>query len=361
MLNSSVLDVAIGVVFVFLLLSIFATAINEAILSLLNKRGKFLLKGIETLLDNLSSKDPAAAGLVSKIYNHGQVYGLFEGPFDPAKGGNLPSYIPSRNFAIALLDSIAQPFSEMSAAAPNPIPGAPQAITQPMMRITAAFKTEVETLALNEATKKIGIPLASMITMAGDDALKLQKSLEDWFNSGMDRVSGHYKYYTQKILLVIGFVIAITMNADTIHIVQQLSNDATLRQSLVTAAGAYKPAAPAAAPTTDQPAMTLQQHLDQTTKAFDGVKSLGLPIGWPAGPPDPVGGEKYSTYQRFLLAVGWVFSNPSMILGWLFTAIAISLGAPFWFDTLNKIMVIRSTIKPTEKSQDEGSKDKPKT
>ena len=53
-----------------------------------------------------------------------------------------------------------------------------------------------------------------------------------------------------------------------------------------------------------------------------------------------------------LLGAAWVSA-----VGWLFTAFAISLGAPFWFDMLNKIMVIRSTVKPEEKSKTEGSKD----
>jgi hypothetical protein len=44
-------------------------------------------------------------------------------------------------------------------------------------------------------------------------------------------------------------------------------------------------------------------------------------------------------------------------LGWLLTALAVSLGAPFWFDMLNKIIVVRSTVKPHEKSREEGSKD----
>jgi hypothetical protein len=44
--------------------------------------------------------------------------------------------------------------------------------------------------------------------------------------------------------------------------------------------------------------------------------------------------------------------------GWLLTALAITLGAPFWFDLLNKIMVIRSTVKPHEKSPEESSEDR---
>jgi hypothetical protein len=47
----------------------------------------------------------------------------------------------------------------------------------------------------------------------------------------------------------------------------------------------------------------------------------------------------------------------SVLAGWFLTAIAMTLGAPFWFDLLNQIMVIRSTIKPQEKSGPEASKD----
>jgi hypothetical protein len=50
-----------------------------------------------------------------------------------------------------------------------------------------------------------------------------------------------------------------------------------------------------------------------------------------------------------------------LLLGWAITAFAISLGAPFWFDLLNKFMVIRSTVKPFEKSQPEGSEDRAAT
>ncbi len=46
-----------------------------------------------------------------------------------------------------------------------------------------------------------------------------------------------------------------------------------------------------------------------------------------------------------------------MIAGWAITAFAVSLGAPFWFDILNKFMVVRSTVKPAEKSPPEASKD----
>ena len=46
------------------------------------------------------------------------------------------------------------------------------------------------------------------------------------------------------------------------------------------------------------------------------------------------------------------------IPGWIATALAVMLGAPFWFDVLNKFMVIRSTVKSYEKSSPEGSEDR---
>jgi hypothetical protein len=46
------------------------------------------------------------------------------------------------------------------------------------------------------------------------------------------------------------------------------------------------------------------------------------------------------------------------LVGWFITALAATLGAPFWFDVLNKVMVIRSTVKPKEKSPDEASEDR---
>ena len=114
MFNSSMIDIVIGLVFIFLLLSIFATAINEILLSFLSMRGKFLVKGIAMLLDDLGEKPGLLFkkrvvnedGPASAIYQHGQVFGLYQGPFNPKKFGNLPSYIPSRNFALAFLDFV---------------------------------------------------------------------------------------------------------------------------------------------------------------------------------------------------------------------------------------------------------------
>jgi hypothetical protein len=143
----------------------------------------------------------------------------------------------------------------------------------------------------------------------------------------MDRVSGWYKRSTHQIILAIGLIAAVSMNIDSIAIVDQLYKSDATRAAAVAAAGSAR--------------------VDMTyAKAQQALGSLHLPIGWDKSslslrPPDDWFKE---------LIYPW--------LGWLLTAIAASFGAPFWFDVLNKVMVIRSTVKPREKSPDEGSEDR---
>jgi hypothetical protein len=386
MLASSFLDTAIGIIFVFLLLSLIASTINEIVLSTLSMRGRFLLRGLKTLLN-----DANATGLVSEIYNHGQIFGLFRGTFNPQKPGNLPSYIPSRNFVMAFLGVIpetpvaiaaarqeaaaqlstdaeavaakdpgdqnaakraeqlgaeAEKAKQDKAAAEQTAKDAKTALENissaaSEVQLTAAFqsfKQVAQDLAKNPQTEKVGKPLVEMINEAGTDIKKLKYSLGAWYDSAMDRVSGWYKYHTQWILVWIGLALAAGLNADTIVIVQQLSSNATLRQSVVAAAQAAK------SPSDSSKPATISEVKEQVQK----IDELGIPLGWKRSWP--------STRQDW---VTWLVLFLRGFPGFLLTAVAVSLGAPFWFDILNKIMVVRSTVKPHEKSKEEGTKDKP--
>jgi hypothetical protein len=439
MLSSSFFDIAIGIVFVFLLLSLIASTINEIIQSFLNLRGKKLLLGLQTLLNDTGGN---MNGLVEKLYNHGQIFGLFEGTFNPQKPSNLPSYIPTKNFVMALLDVVPAAAAALPALSPAPAPPAPdpnaaaraalQAAEQAAQQTAqlaaqlsarvgaappdgvaaaqaaaakavaaaelAALRLAAQKLASNDSTKKVGIPVLSMIGTAGTDLDHLKTNVEDWFNSAMDRVSGWYKYRTQKMLFCIGLILAIALNANTIVIVQQLSKNPTLRESIVAAAqsAAAKEKKteqgnkPDPAKNPDQAATPDQlnkanQKTEQGNKPEqikkpdqannpDPAKKSELPnkLDQPSNPgqgnnPNQGASSDISTNLKGLseqinkieglgVPLGWTkqdtsaLGNPTTYLGWLLTAIAVSLGAPFWFDILNKFMIVRSTVKPGEKS-----------
>jgi hypothetical protein len=188
----------------------------------------------------------------------------------------------------------------------------------------------------------------------------------------MDRVSGWYKRWNQKILIVIGALLAIIFNVDTIAITQALSVNKSLRDAAVQTAVDYSKSQDAATTTTttgtSSPAPQPKSGIDAETPTEKQLRqrihdyssmfmSLGLPIGWTA---------EWKTWKE-TSTDWWDYWGPVVLghlLGWLITAFAVSLGAPFWFDTLNKIIVIRSTVKPQEKSGTEAAKDpqkKPQT
>ena len=325
MFNSGILDVAISLIFIYLLLSLVCTAINEAIEGYLKKRSATLEEGIRELLN-----DSDGTGLAKAVYNHPLIYSLFRGEYQPkVTKKNLPSYIPTKNFAAALTNIILTDCN----APDSSIASLKQAIA-------------------NMPEGKAKGALAALVEDAGDNINKARKNIEDWYDSGMDRVSGWYKRHVQKITLAVAFLSAIIINVDTINIATRISYDATMRESLVAAATEYAKAgstgqsaslqtvalAPGDCTTMDTPECRVQRNLDQ-------IKKLGLPIGWQKDAlPDPI------TFSYII----------SKILGLALTAFAVSLGAPFWFDMLNKVMVIRSTVKPHEKSPEEPAVDREK-
>jgi hypothetical protein len=347
MFNSQVLEIAIGLIFVFLIASLLASVVREFIESILKTRAVQLERGVRLLLDDPTGKQTAAS-----LFGHPQLFSLFDGVYDPnrmtgffriwkksettlsdgtvhkAKAermpfmSNLPSYIPSRNFALALLDTLGR----QGADAPGSVPtGGAYSMETLMAHANALAPSRVRDallVALNEAQ---------------GDFDRARTSLEAWFDSNMDRVSGWYKRESQLVLLVLGMITAVAFDIDAIKVSRELATNNTVLAQVVLQAEATRATLKPVPP--DQAASAAQQA---NAKALqDARKGLGDLIGWPRR-------DDWWHGAGF-----W-----SALLGWTVTALAISLGAPFWFDLLNKMMVVRSTAKPFEKSPAEGSEDR---
>ena len=329
MLGSDVLDIALGMIFVYLILSLVASAANELVEAWLRNRSRDLEAGLRELL-----ADEQGTGLVQQLYSHPLIAGLFRGSYVDAKStGKLPSYIPSRDFALALLDMVL-PASAASPSGASSATVAPDGKTPPDAKgadVFARLRTAIAGLG-NAETSRALLALAD----AGGTVAKARENIEAWYNSAMDRVSGWYKRRTHWLLLASGFVLAAVINADSIAIAQRLSVDRPLREALVAASSEYAKAGAATA--TNSPAEErLKSNLTQ-------LRDLGLPLGWTLTKND----DPRSVY----IGSRWIVR----IIGWLLTACAVSMGAPFWFDLLNKVSVVRSTVKPKEKSPDEPAK-----
>jgi hypothetical protein len=328
MFGSQALEVVIGIIFVYILASIICTAVREGLEAWMKTRSVYLEHGIRELLHSRKGGDLAAA-----VYSHPLVSGLFSGeytsrsstgrlPLIMKRGANLPSYIPSKNFALALMDLAARGPVEDAASSGSDTP----AIS------LDAIRANVSKLQ-NPSVQRV---LLTAIDSAQGDINKAQASLEAWYDSGMDRISGWYKRSTQWIVFAIGLSVAVGLNLNTITIVDYLYRNDAAREGIVARAGVASADA---------------GYLDRSYKTVKGdLESMSLPIGWEAGWGAPRPGVD-----------GGVWNNVfAPFLGWFLTAFAASLGAPFWFDVLNKVMVIRSTVKPHEKSPEEASEDRQK-
>jgi outer membrane biosynthesis protein TonB len=438
MFNTQILDVAIGMIFIYLLLSLVCSAANEVIELWLKNRAADLERGLRELLS-----DPNGEGLVTQIYSHHLVSGLFEGQYNRRLLGlwnrllgrvNLPSYIPARNFALALMD-LALPGQAGAAGARSGASGAVAPLTAPTVPPVVVNVTPAPGIAAppppppppnpldalrntlqNLPNVEVRQALITLVDAAGNDVAKARQNIEDWYNSSMDRVSGWYKRRSQVIVLVIGLLVTIAMNADSVTIAKKLSSDRALRESLVAAADAYAkanaaaspsptPAAPASAispapKTSPSPRASLTPSASPTPtpsvtpsatptprpprkqsatptpdpcsekecegdadspkcklkKSQCAIEVLGLPIGWnTVNDPQSVWPGLHFWEANFWS--NWYIQVRLHFLGWLLTGLAVSLGAPFWFDLLNKFIVVRSTVKPKEKSGEEKSKD----
>jgi hypothetical protein len=321
MLGSQALEVAIGIVFVYLLVSLICSAVREGIEAWLKSRAAYLEHGIRELLH-----DAAGGGLAGVFYNHPLIYSLYSGgytagttpkPAMMAKGGKLPTYIPSKNFALALMD--------IAARGPATDAGSSDS-TAPLISLDS-----IRANIANLQSPGVQRVLLTAIDTAQGDINKVQASLEDWYNSGMDRVSGWYKRSTHGILFIIGLLVAVGLNVNTITIAEYLYRNDAARAAVVTRAQA------AAADS-----KILNANEQEARKQLD---DLNLPIGW--HDMKKINPRAKASWDLILV----------LVAGWLMTAFAATLGAPFWFDVLNKVMVIRSTVKPHEKSPEEASQD----
>ena len=279
MFGSTILDVAIGIVFIYLLVSLVISAINELIAALLKSRAKNLSKGIQVLV-----QDPSQNGWTARLYEHPLIASL-------SAPNSKPSYIPSRTFALALLDLIAPATTDGT-------------------RTVADLKT-----GLAKLPGPLQRTLTTLLEEAQHDAERLKKQIEIWFNNGMDRASGWYKRKTQWIQFFLGLTLVILLNIDSVHIGRALfAVNSPMRASLVESAKSF----------VAQPGGTNRPMKD----VVEAISAASLPIGWSEFPkPDQ-----------------W----PTLVLGWLITAFAVSLGAPFWFDLLNKFINVRASGKPPE-------------
>jgi len=360
MLNSSVLDVAIGLVFVYLILALLCTALNEWWSGQRRLRSKLLEKGVYQLLGNNT--------LIKAFYDSHLIQSI-TGP------EGHPSYISPKLFAQAMVE-VLQKLPGLAAVAPS---------------VTASETVQGLVERMPEGPTKNA--LRAVLIGANDTSEAALEKIAVWFEDSMDRVSGWYKRRIQFITLIMAALLTLFTNADTLQIVHRLWNNPTLRAAVVARAQErakqpsktskaidveYRDPSPVATP----PTKVSSEDADKSSAKIlteEEESTLGDLLSWSpelcefnrrvskgnsdAKPCVEVKGQwdsnlhVWSMVKNSGVLAGWLYWLISTnLIGWIITIYAISLGAPFWFGALQKIVNIRSAgDAPDEKKKISGN------
>lgn len=288
---SAILDVAIGMILLYLILSIVVSALNEFLSNVLQWRAR----NLESFIGSLLFSSPIST---KEFFEQTVIAPQLEDK-------RRPAYIKAEDFAQAILDLT-------RAKSPMPtvmLPGEAPAINWQELQAAVAKMPD------NSPLKKV---LAAALVQAEGDVEKVRANLESWYDNSMERVSGWYKSKIQYVLIILGLVIAGIFNVDTINYANRLLENPALRSAIAAQAANVKEM-------NDVTVANLRAQLEM----------LNLPVGWDDARP--------LTSDNF----GWWLKK---VLGIVMTGLAVSQGAPFWFDLLNKITNLRSTGRPPDKS-----------
>ncbi|MBN4003166.1 hypothetical protein [Nostoc sp. LPT] len=382
-----VVDITLGLVFIYLILSLLASEIQELITTLLQWRAKHLRTSIELLLSGGSESEKSdiinAIQLVQKLYNdplintlNQQAKGKVEKHFqeltkNPDKlvleKQSGPSYLPSETFATTLLDTLKIPqlinhvkhpseeaktnlymilasYKELKKGINDPTSASYTKIQEIYGDIDQKFidfvNNELPDEVPNNLIKSLSVIAQRSRVKIGDlteEANQFKNEVETWFDRSMDRASGVYKRNAKGVAILIGISVAFLTNTDTFHLIKRLSEDSVIRSTIT------------------QSASQRIDYINDEAARRDIEKLLGnssIPIGW------------QNINQQFELLdttksnivyirISQVFK---LICGWIVSGFAIAMGAPFWFDILNKFINVRNAgPKPVAYTKDQPS------
>jgi hypothetical protein len=404
MIGNVALDAVIGLVFIYLLYSLYATVMMEIISSFLGLRARNLCYALSRMLmderkianpilnfgSRLATTAIRITGKSTNMKNPELYRKFFEQPSIKYLGsggvGNTPSYLSAENFSKAIIDTLKTDDIDMSLLA----------------RIEQGILSD---LPFDSETKK---QILSLLDEANNDLVKFKILLEQWFNDTMERATGWFKQSTQMILVVIGLVLSVSFNVDTLAIIKKLSKDEDARNQLVAMATDFsnKNAGMIAA-IENSPADKSDEKLKARLDSLRAIRTIldgdirnaqnMLASDWNIADSVKIGdstrsdlhpdsiqvqhilnkktvyfvvhksidpetfksavsadlGNGFVKINTLCYKVGYVF-NLDRIWGYLLTILALSLGAPFWFDLLNKLVKLR-----TSSAISSGSESKP--
>jgi hypothetical protein len=343
-----ILDLVVGIIFVYFLLSIISSSGVEIFLTGMRARAKLLEEWLSKIFDKMITQpDGTELTLAQAIMDHCSITAL-------NRRRKSSDYIDAKNFTSALIEKIT--FD----------PENPKSVAKDIndfivaLNKTSALSTEFQRVLLIYANEAKDTYKALTEKTVSEIEL-FRGKVENWFDSSMDRMTGTLKRrYSRPATFAVAVVVTLVLNADSIALAKYLYSNPEARTRI--AMQAYDATKDTAlirqvqqmkinSDTSSAGAMTVEEFknrmikkITDIDKAKQGLNDV-MPLTWKRGEFRNEDG-KFSYRLLF-----------SKISGLLVTVLAIMMGAPFWFDLLNKISNLRGTgAKPAVSSSEEQKK-----
>jgi hypothetical protein len=385
MLSSGIIDLAIGLAFIFGVTAALASVATELISRFLGLRGAYLLGGLRELLDSeqvgtdltrakkdydawknivtgtaTEEKPQSATGAVlgSPILRSQGMVGDITSrkllvqaskpgrpsvrKIEPKKRAprkdlrSLPAYISPTAFADAVIDLLVpKPTAQTTPVGQTTL----DTVRQSLQKIMSQDPMPAYMAPLMPLMTSVN----TLVTTAENDITSVRTSIENWYNDHMDRVSGWYKRHVAWFTIIAGAILVILLNINAITIGRALYSNSIIGSAVATAAGNHPPC------TTADSTCLGQLQTDLAT-----VAQAGLPIGWAtvSACADARPACNWWQARGITSATGnSAWQILLVVVGFLITIVALTPGARFWFDLLGKLGTLRSTgPKPTSSS-----------
>lgn len=313
------LDLLISLCLIFALFAGLVSSVHELVSQALEMRGRVLFEGVASFMGELND-----CGRLRRWF--GRVERFIKSNGDKASATPLTSLL----FSHPLVDSLSQPGCK------------PSYLDAACFSDTLLSLLQDPKLEAKIGDTALGNLLTTLRTQAGGDTARLKALIEIQYDRIMDRVGGWYRRRAKAAMFAISLVLAIFLNVDALHVVEHLQSNPNLTSDLVELAGKTDAAVHFALP--DNPTSAsdareleaLRQQVAILTGKIDEFQKLSLPIGW----------KLRFDQCRLVCDIALLPNQQAPLLGWLMTALAGTLGAPFWFDLLAKLLPLKGKPAP---------------
>lgn len=314
------LDLIIGLVFIYFLLSLICVSLQELKSTWKKERSQNLKKWITDTFNDKS----ANGNLGDKLWKNIMVDGL-------TQEGREASYIPKEVFVSALLDEIyyGSDDSDTEKCLENE--------NQEKTDEKKVFKDPYDFHSLWESINNPAVclprPFQRVIRQVYAESHQnletFRVRLERWFEMAMERNSGTYKKKAQSFTFFSAILVTVFLNVDSIKLASHFYDNPDEAKRIADQAEVYINQNPTLSTIKEK---ELKETLNTIQADIKQIKELKLPIGWE-------GYEWVGFTMEGFKTIG------KLLPGWIITIFAVSLGAPFWFDTLNKLVNLRAAGK----------------